>query len=459
MHERNAAFALAASLALTACALQTPAQPVTPTAALSAPKAGGSATSPIAHVVLIVQENRSFNNLFATFPGAIGTTAGKERVGSGASAKTVSIALREGNLFDRAWLTHNYPSFKVAYRDGHMDAFDLIRNRHGVDEGSAPYVYVDPSQIKPYWAMASQYALADELFQTQGSESFTAHQALIRGGTAIGSKGSIIDDPTRVPWGCSAPAGTTTSLITTSLQFEPNAGPYPCLSYKTLATLFDKRGIAWKYYTPSWRNESPPPAGGQWNAFLAISAVYGNQHEWRSHISVPETNIFSDIAHRRLPAMSWVIPDAVNSDHPGYGSDTGPSWVASIVNAIGESRYWNSTAIVIVWDDWGGFYDPVRPPQRDDQGGPGFRVGMIVVSPYVPPGEISNTVYEFGSIVRFVEDTWNLGRLGTTDETATSIGDIFDFGQSPRTFRPIPSKYSKAFFLREKPSGLPVDTE
>ncbi len=174
---------------------------------------------------------------------------------------------------------------------------------------------------------------------------------------------------------------------------------------------------------------------------------------------MPETNIFNDISKGTLPSMSWVIPDAVNSDHPGYGSDTGPSWIASVVNAIGESSYWDSTAIVVVWDDWGGFYDPVRPPKLDDQGGPGFRVGAIVISPYVPQGEISNTVYEFGSIVRFIEDTWNLGHLGTTDETARSIADMFDFSQSPRSFTKITSSYSRAYFLRQKPSGLPVDTQ
>jgi phospholipase C len=93
-----------------------------------------------------------------------------------------------------------------------------------------------------------------------------------------------------------------------------------------------------------------------------------------------------------------------------------------------------------VWDDWGGFYDPVAPPlPRDNQGGPGLRVPMIVVSPYVPQGEVSHTVYGFGSIVRFIEDTWSLGRLGTTDKTSKSIGNMFNFDQSPRPFSPISS--------------------
>jgi phospholipase C len=118
-----------------------------------------------------------------------------------------------------------------------------------------------------------------------------------------------------------------------------------------------------------------------------------------------------------------------------------------------------------VWDDWGGFYDPVEPPSLDDQGGPGFRVPMIVVSPYARetssshPGYISNTVYEFGSIIRFIEETFKLGSLGTTDQRSNRMDDMFDFNQKPRAFTTIPSKYSKSYFLHQKPSGLPVDTE
>jgi phospholipase C len=345
-----------------------------------------------------------------------------------------------------------------------MDAFNLIKfQTNGRYEGTQPYQYVDPNQIQPYWSMATQYALADELFQTQGSGSFVAHQDLIRGGTAIDSTDSLVDDPTgNGAWGCDSAPGTRTSLITTKLKYKKFQGPYPCTtkfpgSYATLQDLLDAKSVSWKYYTPAPVRGS---VGALWDAFLVISAVYNNKTEWNAHISTPETNIFSDISGGTLPAMSWVIPDAANSDHPGYGgADTGPSWVSSIVNAIGQSSYWNSTAIVVLWDDWGGFYDAVKPPPLDQQGGPGFRVPMIVISPYVPPNEISHTVYEFGSIIRFVEDNWNLGRLGTTDGTSASMADMFNFNQSPRKFQKISAKYGRSYFLHQKPSGLPVDTE
>jgi phospholipase C len=423
-------------------------------------------TYPITHIVLIVQENRSFNNLFATFPGADGTTTGLERIGHGKKAKQVPINLTEVNLADHRDLNHVYSAYKTAYDNGNMDGFNRIkRETTKQEEGVLPYQYVNPDQIQPYWTMATEYALADHLFQTQGSGSFTAHQDLIRGGTEIDSTESLIDDPTSsAAWGCTSPPGTKTSLITTSLKLEERKGPFPCTnafpssgsSYETLADLLDGANVSWKYYTPAPKSFT---TGALWNGFLVINSLYTNKSEWSERISSPQTNVLKDIANGNLPAMSWVIPDALNSDHPGYKSDKGPSWVASVVNAIGASSYWNSTAVIVVWDDWGGFYDSVAPSPLDTQGGPGFRVGMIVASPYVPPNEISHTVYGFGSIIKFIEQTWNLGSLGTTDATSTSISNMFDFTQKPRRFKTVPAKYSRAFFLHQKPSGLPVDTE
>ena len=164
-------------------------------------------TYPITHIVLIVQENRSFNNLFATFPGADGTTTGLERIGHGTKTKQVPINLTEFNLADPKYLNHLYKSYKTAYDHGKMDSFNRIKfSTTGQDEGALPYQYVNPDQVQPYWTIATDYALADHLFQTQGSGSFTAHQDLIRGGTEIDSTESLIDDPSSsAAWGCSSP--------------------------------------------------------------------------------------------------------------------------------------------------------------------------------------------------------------------------------------------------------------
>lgn len=135
--------------------------------------------------------------------------------------------------------------------------------------------------------------------------------------------------------------------------------------------------------------------------------------------------------------MSWVTPSKLDSDHPADHSDLGPSWVASVVNAIGESSYWPSTAIIVLWDDWGGWYDNVAPPQVNYTS-LGYRVPTIVISPYAKPHSISHTEYNFGSILKFIEQNFGLGSLGTTDASANSMADVFDFTQPPIAFKPAP---------------------
>ncbi len=400
------------------------------------------------HVVIIVQENRTFDNLFATFPGADGTTVGKTHNGT--------MRLRESNLESPISPGNGYAHWIRDYNHGRMNGFDL--DPIGRTPGTYVYQYVNPAQIRPYWDLAKHYVLADHTFQTEGSGSFTAHQDLIRGGTEIDASHHIIDFPTRAPWGCDAPTGTTTSLITADNQWQQykDIGPFPCLTYRTLRDLLDPKQLSWRYYAPTVGESF---GGNLWNAFDVIKAVrYGP--EWSTNEVTPETKVFEDISRDTLPAVSWIIPDFQNSDHPGDASDTGPSWVAQVVNAIGRSPAWNTTAIVIVWDDWGGWYDHVAPPGPRRYGGLGFRVPMIVVSPYAKAGYVSHRRYELGSIVRFVEDNWHLPRLGTTDVRAADfVDDFFDFTQPPRKFEPTAGKYSKVYFLEQRPSNLPVDDE
>jgi phospholipase C len=430
--------------------------------------AGGKATGiPIQHVVLVVQENRSFDNLFAKFPGANGVRYGKMSNGQ-------SVRLRKHSLVEQCDFGHSWIGFIRDYDKGKMDGFDLEGSGHNClgKAGRHPYQFVDPQEIQPYWDIAKQYVLADNMFQTQGSGSYTAHQDLIRGATTldVNATTSLVDYPTQQPWGCDAPPGTTTPILvwTGSKINRKPSGPLPCTkdfgssstSYTTLRDLLDATSISWKYYSPAVLHG----VGGLWNAFDTIAAVrYGP--EWSTNVTTSPTVIFDDISAGTLPAVSWLIPASTNSDHPGDANDNGPSWVASVVNAIGTSGYWNSTAIVVVWDDWGGFYDHVPPPFSDHWGGLGFRVPMLVVSAYarkggsLQGGYISHTQYEFGSILAFIEDTFNLGRLGTTDVRATGISDCFDFSQPPRKFTMIQSMRSRAYFERQPVSDRPIDSE
>jgi phospholipase C len=426
----------------------------------SASPSGSPSPNPIQHVIVIIQENRAFDDLFATFPNATGATEGEMETKSG----DMPIALQEVNLIQSCDPTHSYNSWLRAYDGGKLDGFNL-EGASGTCKNKAtdPYQYVNPQQIAPYWTMAMQYVLADEMFQTQRSGSFTAHQDLIAGSTLLNKARtrSLIDLPTHEPWGCDAPPGTKTSILRYSskggLSYHANAGPFPCLKYETMRDLLDAANVSWRYYSPPVQGAS----GDMWNGFDAIKAVRDGP-EWGVNVTDSDTQIFTDITDGALPAVSWVIPDGSDSDHPGK-VDNGPSWVASVVNAIGQSSYWSSSAIIVVWDDWGGFYDNVAPPFTDEWGGLGFRVPMIVMSPYALGGGstnyVSHTQYEFGSILKFIEGTFGLGSLGTTDARANSIIDCFDFTQQPRTFTVIPSARHKDYFLRRGPTHVPVDTE
>jgi phospholipase C len=458
-----------------------------------------ASSAKIKHVVIVIQENRSFDNLFATFPGADGTTTGEaapmpSRIARSCASngmpvitKETRVALKKTNLFGAGFgkggdfiedtdLGHIHANFHTDRDSGKMDGFDLDginANGSGLPYACTyPYQYVDPTDIAPYWDLAKAYVLADHTFQTQSSGSFTAHQDLIAGGTQITSNEALIDNPSYFPWGCDAKKSVVTAIIKRGGKVYRYGGPWPCLPcpqqclpYTTMRDLLDAKSVAWKFYANKVYRGGNPNAGdsGIWSGFDAIAAVR-NSKEWGTKVVWPDTKIFNDIENGALPSVSWVTPDGANSDHPDENNrsghvDNGPSWVASIVNAIGESKYWNSTAVIVLWDDWGGFYDHVPPPTPVNwQGTPGFRVPMLIVSPYVKP-HVDHTVYEFGSILRFIEDLWNLPSLGKNDADSTSIENAFDFTMSARAFHKIGSTYSQSYFLHQQPSGMAPDTE
>jgi phospholipase C len=186
-------------------------------------------------------------------------------------------------------------------------------------------------------------------------------------------------------------------------------------------------------------------------------------------LSTPEkpAPILNDIADHQLPAVSWVIPSGPNSDHAGSSRTTGgPSWVAAIVNAIGNSSYWENTAIIITWDDWGGWYDHVRPRKVIDDGYSwgsgyvyGFRVPLIVVSPFAKPGYISHINHDFGSILNLIEEDFGLPSLGYADAYADDLFDCFDFNQAPLVFRTIGAPLDENHFLNDRTPPTPPDND
>jgi phospholipase C len=241
--------------------------------------------------------------------------------------------------------------------------------------------------------------------------------------------------------GCDAPQGSQVQLIDPYGNEHQLA--YPCFDRPALTDLLEAKSLSWHYYQAH-------KGAGLWNGPDAI------QHIWRSpqyteNVTQPPSKIFIDIGKGKLANVVWLTPTLAASDHAGNTKGTGPSWVSAVVNAIGKSSYWNNTTIFVTWDDWGGWYDHLAPKMYDSYE-LGFRVPLIVISPYAKPGFVSHKPHEFGSILKFVEREFNLGSLGTTDVRSDDLLDCFNFSQAPRRFKTIAAPHGADYFLHQPPS-------
>jgi phospholipase C len=413
--------------------------------------AAAQSRSPIQHVVVIFQENRSPDNLFHGLPGADIAT-------SGINSKGKKILLTPIPLDNNYDLDHTHRSFVTMYDDGKMDGADKLGITCSPHAKNCPppnpqFKYVRPSDVAPYFQLAEQYVFGDHMFQTNQGPSFPAHQFIIAGTSAPTATSDLFaaEEPGGVKnidfdTGCTAPKKEFVFLIDPNGDESQKA--YPCFEHPTLTDLLDDAKLSWRYYTPS--------ANMIWTAPNAISHIRFGP-DWKDVILDPK-QIFKDITGNHLPVVSWVIPTWGESDHPGSGNKgLGPAWVASIVNAIGKSSYWSTTAIFIAWDDWGGWYDHVAPTIYDSYEY-GFRVPLIVVSPYAKTEYVSHATHDFGSILKFIETTFGLPSLGYADSRADDLYDCFQFDAAPQAFHAIQTPHDANYFVHHtEPPGDPDD--
>jgi phospholipase C len=371
---------------------------------LNACGGSGSGIPPqkIQHVIVIVQENRTPDNLFQD-PVLIANHA--DIVSTGLNSAGQQVPLTEVPLGIDYDLSHVHSAFVSMYDGGKMDGADqipIICTKGATDcpPPNAQFIYVRPSDVAPYFQIAEQYSFGDHMFQTNEGPSFPAHQFLISGTSAPSTTSNLFAaaNPSGGV-GCIAPPRAIVKMIDPS-GTEPST-MYPCFEHPTITDELDGEGVSWRYYAPN--------AKSLWTAPNAIQHMCGPNAtppnatactgaEWTNHVVLytqknPDP-IVTDIANNQLQGVSWVIPSGENSDHPGTVTNTGgPSWVASIVSAVGGSAYWSNTAMIVTWDDWGGMYDHVPPPQvlsNCAQWGCGyvygFRVPLIVISPYARAG-------------------------------------------------------------------------
>jgi phospholipase C len=457
--------------------------------------------NPFHHVVVIVQENRTPDNLFRgllTWPGI--NPANYDIATWGVNSKGQIIPLKPGPLGIGYDLSHTHSAFVAMYDKGKMDGADKIPCS-GVCTANPQFKYVDNSQhiLDPYLTLAAEYGFANAMFQTNQGPSFPAHQFLF-GGTSAPSvlddrRGIFVAENPSAPKGAGYKAGSDTGCLAplnesnwliepggTETKLINNPLGQLCFSHDTMAKLLEDHELTWRYYAPGTVNPGGSnPGGSIWTAPNSIREICEpNQsyseclgREWATNVDLKPSDVLSDIRACRLANVSWVIPDGRNSDHAGSPATTGgPSWVASIVNAIGADTqceegkgYWSNTAIVITWDDWGGWYDHVAPtvlgsPQGDYQHG--FRVPLLVVSAYTPKAYVNNVGHDFGSILKFIEAAFGIpeGSLGFADERATGdLRGFFNFQQPPRKFQIIKAPLDADFFINDTRPPEPPDND
>ncbi len=413
----------------------------------------------IQHVVVILQENRTPDNLFHGLPNA-------DIAISGTNSSGHTVPLTATSLATNYDLDHSHNGFVEMYDGGKMDGADKIniicaKNAINCPPAHAQFQYVNPSEVAPYFQLAEQYTFGDRMFQTNQGPSFPAHQFIISGTSAdtatsnlFASENPVIPAgaaPTGEGAGCNAPAGTLVNMIDPSGAELTQNQKYPCFEHPTLTDSLDAQSVDWRYYAPSAAGLSiwvGPDAiqhirfGGDWNKVI-----------------LNQTQVLTDIANNQLAQVTWVIPSGQASDHANVNNGTGPSWVASVVNAIGNSPYWSKTAIIIAWDDWGGWYDHVPPPSIANSYEYGFRVPLIVVSPYAKRGYVSHVAHNFGSILNLIEEVFKLPSLGYADARSDDLSDCFDLTQVPPPFATIAAKFSAKHFLNDKRAPLPPDDD
>jgi phospholipase C len=400
---------------------------------------------PIKRVVYLMLENRSFDNLFGRFPGANGATVG----------------VREGREIPLArcpeWLPgdlpHDLAAARLAVNDGDMDGF-----AQGLYGSLYAYSQFDREDVPNYWHWAENFVLSDNFFASVEGPSFPNHLYFI-----AGQSGGAVDNPEFTgikeeggrrfkSWGCDAFGRHI--LVFVRDENGHVTKHRTCFDMPTVGEQLTQRGIDWAYYAAE-----PYQAGYIWSAYSAIPNVFYTEL-WDQHVW-PVDNLLADIEAEALPAVTWITPQYSLSDHPPFSTCHAHNWVTDVVNAIMRSSMWESVAIFITWDEWGGLYDHVRPPKVDHM--PlGFRVPALLISPYAKRGYIDRGLADFTSPLRFIADNWGVPYLSTRMEKMHNFEHAFDFSRQPRNPDPRPRKRdcfgAPGDFPEEYP-GWPDDVE
>jgi phospholipase C len=406
------------------------------------------------HLIFIVQENRSFDHYFGTYPGADGLT-----LGDSSNCVYDQVLDRDScpfhsrqNMFKGG--PHNQRASNVSVNggtmDGHIDALPLLE-RWCIDRTSRecrPFVgpelqpdvmsYLDQRNIPNYWAYADEFVLHDRMFAPTDGWTLPAHLFLVSGWSAY------CPDPTD-------PMSCISNVDLKDYQQRWEYGEQPIYAWTDITWLLEREGVSWGYYvadgtcvTPPCGNLRGPSTPSTRNPLAGFTTVRQNNQVDRIQT---HREFLQQLEAGTLPSVSWVAPGRA-SEHPqsGLGVRAGQAYVTRLINAIGRSSVWESSAIFLTWDDWGGFYDHALPP-RVDVNGYGLRVPSLLISPYARQGLIDSQTLTFDAYLKLIEDRFLDGqRLDpltsgrpdarpTVREDVGILGDLaegFNFRQRPR---------------------------
>jgi phospholipase C len=432
----------------------------------------------IEHVVVIMQENRSFDTYFGTYPGADGIPAGacvpdpargncqrpyhnpKDVNGGGPHGERNAVADIDGGKMD---------GFVAQAERGRRGCADP--NNPACTNGTAPDVmgWHDARELPNYWRYAQAFVLQDRMFEPNASWSLPEHLFQVSEWSARCTRH---DDPSSCTNALQAP-GNPPHFGRRRRRRASATGEPPIYAWTDLTYLLHKKGLSWAYYVvaggePDCENDEAmscvarkqnAKTPGIWNPLPYFDTVKADG-ELRNVRSVAD--FYAAAKNGALPAVTWIAPSNAVSEHPPGALSAGQAYVTSLIDAVMRSPQWNSTAIFLAWDDWGGFYDHVVPP-RVDENGYGLRVPGLVISPYAKAGYVDHQVLSFDAYAKFIEDDFLGGaRLdpktdGRPDprpgvrENAPALGDLtrdFDFTQRPRAplilpVRPTPGPASR----------------
>jgi phospholipase C len=364
---------------------------------------GPAPKTPIEHVITLMQGDHSFDNYFGTYPGADGIPADTcmpvdPTVRGGKCIKPFHI---ENQAIED--LSHSARVARAQRRGGRMDGFvSAIAQERGRIQ---PLVmgHYDDRDIPFYWNVADNFVLFDRFFTSASGGSLTNHMYWVSGGPGNKDGNSIpkggFDDP-------------------------------------TIFDRLEEKGVSWKFYVQNYdpgitfHSRSLGDRGAQVIRVPLLNyARFVDAPELFSHI-VPVEEFYEDLRRGTLPAVSYIVPSG-SSEHPPGSIKAGETFVRTLINGLMRSTAWSTSAFTWTYDDWGGWYDHVRPPQVD-QWGYGFRVPSLLVSPYAKQGHVEHATMDFTSILKFIEANWGLEPLTDRDRRATSLGRAMDFGRPPR---------------------------